>query len=102
VLSKANVYRIMRGGGAGWKIENETFNTLRNQGYNFEHNYGHVKKNFGSVFTYLMLLAFLIDQVQELSCPLFQKTLNKMGSRKLLWHKLEAYFESYYINSWDK
>ena len=45
----------MRGGRAGWKIENKTFNTLRNQGYNFEHNYGHGKKNFGSVFAYLML-----------------------------------------------
>ena len=29
------------GGRARWKIENETFNTLKNQGYNFEHNYGH-------------------------------------------------------------
>ncbi len=24
-----------------WKIENETFNTLKNQGYGLEHNYGH-------------------------------------------------------------
>jgi hypothetical protein len=24
----------MRGGRARWKIENETFNTLKNQGYN--------------------------------------------------------------------
>jgi hypothetical protein len=29
----------MRAGRARWKIENETFNTLKNQGYNFEHNY---------------------------------------------------------------
>ena len=24
-----------------WKIENETFNTLKNQGYHAEHNFGH-------------------------------------------------------------
>ena len=30
----------MRAGRCRWKIENETFNTLKNQGYNFEHNYG--------------------------------------------------------------
>ena len=37
-VSKRNVYHLMRGGRARWKIENETFNTLKNQGYNFEHN----------------------------------------------------------------
>jgi len=31
----------MRGGRARWKIENETYNTLKNQGYHFEHNFGH-------------------------------------------------------------
>src|SRR5215831_17967356 len=35
-VSKRNVYTLMRGGRARWKIENETFNTLKNQGYNFE------------------------------------------------------------------
>ena len=37
-VSKRNVYHLMRGGRARWKIENETFNTLKNQGYHFEHN----------------------------------------------------------------
>jgi hypothetical protein len=32
---------LMRGARARWKIENETFNTLKNQGYHFEHNFGH-------------------------------------------------------------
>jgi len=35
------VYRIMQGARARWRIENETFNTLKNQGYHFEHNFGH-------------------------------------------------------------
>src|SRR6266481_359759 len=34
-VSQRNVYQLMRGGRARWKIENETFNTLKNQGYNF-------------------------------------------------------------------
>src|SRR5712664_3943208 len=29
-VNKANVYKLMRGGRARWKIENETFNTLKN------------------------------------------------------------------------
>ena len=40
-VNKGTVYQIMRGGRARWRIENETFNTLKNQGYHFEHNYGH-------------------------------------------------------------
>lgn len=39
-ITQENVYQIMRGGRARWKIENETFNTLKNQGYHLGHNYG--------------------------------------------------------------
>ena len=35
-LSQRTVEKVMRGGRARWKIENETFNTLKNQGYHFE------------------------------------------------------------------
>jgi len=31
-VTKDNIYKLMRGGRARWKIENETFNTLKNQG----------------------------------------------------------------------
>jgi hypothetical protein len=37
-VTKGTVYQLMRGGRARWRIENETFNTLKNQGYHFEHN----------------------------------------------------------------
>ena len=36
LLTPENVWAIMRGGRARWKIENETFNTLKNQGYHLE------------------------------------------------------------------
>ncbi len=32
-VTTRNVFQLMRGGRAPWKIENETFNTLKNQGY---------------------------------------------------------------------
>jgi ribosome biogenesis protein Tsr3 len=37
-LTKDNVFKIMRAGRSRWKVENEVFNTLKHQGYNFEHN----------------------------------------------------------------
>lgn len=61
----------MRGARARWKLENETFNTLKNQGYHFGHNYGLGKQHLSEVFVFLMMLAFLIDQIQQLCCPLF-------------------------------
>lgn len=35
-LSRDNVYHVMRAGRSRWKVENETFNTLKNLGYNFD------------------------------------------------------------------
>ena len=58
-LAKYNVMQIAKAGRARWKIENETFNTLKNLGYNFEHNYGHGKKHLSTVFCMLMMLAFM-------------------------------------------
>ena len=45
----------MRAGRAQCKIENETFNTLKNQGYNFQHNYGHGYQNLCSIMIMLRI-----------------------------------------------
>src|SRR5208337_2473210 len=81
LLIPENVWDIMRGGRARWKIENETFNTLKNQGYHLEHNYGHGEQNLSVVLALLMMLAFLVDQVQQLCCPLFQAAWHKMKTK---------------------
>jgi len=78
-ITQANAMQIMRAARARWHIENETFNTLKNQGYNFSHNYGHGYENLCSVMTLLMLLAFLIDQVQQLCCKSYQKARAHVG-----------------------
>jgi len=76
-VTRLNVLMIMRGGRARWKIENETFNTLKNQGYGFEHNFGHGQNHLSVVFAVLMMLAFLVDQIQQLGDTLFQAVLKK-------------------------
>jgi hypothetical protein len=98
-ITKLNVFTIMRGGRARWKVENETFNTLKNQGYHFEHNFGHGKKNLSVVFVALMMLAFLVDQVQQLACELFQAVLEKKGSLKRLWEHMRALFKTIELKS---
>jgi hypothetical protein len=101
LIDNKNALLIAQGGRARWKIENETFNTLKNQGYQFEHNFGHGNKNLNTVFMLLMMLAFLIDQVQEAACGLFQSALQKGGTRKMLWEKMRAYFLICQVDSWQ-
>ena len=74
-IEQENLKLLMRGGRSRWKVENETFNTLKNQGYNFEHNYGHGNKYLSTILAMLMMLAFMIDQIQQHSCPLFNAAL---------------------------
>ncbi|MBX7232669.1 MAG: transposase [Bdellovibrionales bacterium] len=93
-LYESTARNIVKAGRARWKIENETFNTLKNQGYEFEHNFGHGYKNLSSNFAHLMMLAFLVDQLQELKCKVFQTALAKVfGKRSRLWQKLKSIYE---------
>jgi hypothetical protein len=82
VLTPEIVWVIMRGGRARWKIENETFNTLKNPGYHLEHNYGHGEENLSVVLALVMMLAFLVDQTQQMCCPLFQAAWGKLGTKR--------------------
>ena len=58
-------------GRARWKIENETFNVLKTNGYNLEHNFGRGKQTLASIFLSLARRARLAS-----------------GSRRLLRHLL--------------
>jgi hypothetical protein len=44
-MNKTNVIAMTKAGRCRWKIENECFNPLKNQGHHLEHNYGHGDKN---------------------------------------------------------
>jgi hypothetical protein len=57
-ITPGNVAELAACGRARWKIENETFNILKTNGYNLEHNFGHGKKTLASVLVTLNLLAF--------------------------------------------
>lgn len=101
-VTAQNVREIVKGARTRWKIENETFNTLKNQDYHFEHNYGHGLKTLSNVLAGLMLLAFLIDQCLEAVNLEFQKALKKMGQRIRLWYKLRSGFQWLHIETWEK
>jgi len=96
-----SVYKIMQAGRARWRIENETFNTLKNQGYNLGHNYGLGKKHLSAVFVHLMMLAFLVDQIQQLCCPLFNAAWQECGSKRYLWESIRSTFNTCIVSSME-
>jgi len=92
IVSKDNVRDMVKGGRARWKIENETFNTLKNQGYDIEHNYGHGKQYLSLNFFVLNLLAFFAHQILELCDSPYQSCRARFSSRKEFWNQLRCTF----------
>jgi len=62
-VGRENVAQIAACARARWKIENETFNVLKNNGYPLEHNFGHGKQHLAMTFAALNLLAFAIHTI---------------------------------------
>jgi hypothetical protein len=90
-IDENNVVTLVKGGRARWKIENETFNTLKNQGYHLEHNFGHGHHNLSIIFFMVNLLAFYIHQILDLTDSLYQKVrYTKFTSRKEFWNQLRC------------
>lgn len=62
-VTRDTVAEIVACARARWKIENESFNVLKANGYHLEHNFGHGKQNLAMVFAAMNLLAFAIHTV---------------------------------------
>ncbi len=82
---------LSRAARSRWKIENETFNTLKNVQY-LEHNFGHGTQHLSDTSAALMLLAFLIDQVLEMACPVMKRIFAKYYTRTATWERLRSSF----------
>jgi DDE family transposase len=100
-LNARSVDAVMRAGRARWKIENETFNTLKNQGYNFEHNYGHGKQNLATILALLMFLAFTVDQMIQRCWRLFRQVRGGLRTKAKLWDMVRSLFKVQHFPSMD-
>jgi len=78
-LDDGNVVRLAKGGRCRWKIENECFNTLKNQGYHLDHNFGHGKQYLSNNMYLLTLLVFFFHQIFELTDPAYQLCRHSNG-----------------------
>jgi hypothetical protein len=85
-----SVWDISRHGRLRWCIENEGFNTQKNQGYGLQHKYA--RKNFMAMQNYYQLLqiAHLINQLTE-KLQKVKQAIGQAGTTlKALWEDIMA------------
>ena len=100
-ISDKNVAQITRSGRARWENENESHNTLKNQGYNLEHNFGHGDLYLSMVLLCLNLLAFLTHTFMEISDSIYQAVRHELGARKTFWNDVRALLRYQNFDSWS-
>jgi hypothetical protein len=100
-ITKENVEHMTRAGRCRWKIENECFNTLKNQGYCISHNYGHGKQHLSYNMYLLTLLAFFFHQILELTDGMYQALRKSYGSKVHLWENLRSTNRMLVVDSWE-
>lgn len=102
IPNKDNVEDLEKGGRSKWHIENQTFNTLKNQGYNFGHNFGHGCKYLSITMCYLMFIAFEIDQIQEYCSYYFKKLKEALRAKIYIWEEVRGAFFNIEFSNWGE
>ena len=100
-VNKDNVAELAACGRARWKIENETFNTLKTKGYNLEHNFGHGKQHLAAFLATMNLIAFARHTVADLADASWREARKAVGTRKRFFEDLRALTTYLVFPSWD-
>ena len=100
-VERGNVAELAECARARWKIENETFNVLKQHGYHLEHNFGHGSKTLANVLVVLNLLAFSLHTACELTETLWQRARERLGARMRLFEHLRTITEYHTFPDWS-
>jgi hypothetical protein len=100
-ITSDNAKTLLDAARARWKIENECFNTLKNHGYNMEHNYGHGSDNLGYNIYNMILLAFTMHQIHQLTDKLFQEMRSQFGRLGSLCEEIRTMIHRFYFSSME-
>jgi len=99
-VTRKSAGEIAACGRARWKIENETFNVLKNNGYNLEHNFGHGKDTLASLLVALNLLAFAMHNACDLVEGSWQEGRRKVGAKMRLFEHIRTVTAYFVFPSW--
>jgi hypothetical protein len=99
--TRENISALISSARARWKIENETFNVLKNNGYHLEHNFGHGKLTLSNILVTLNLLAFTMHNACDVIELLWQQARATAGARKRLFTLLWALTTCQVFLAWN-
>jgi hypothetical protein len=80
-VCKNNIKELIKIGRSRWKIENNNFNVLKNNGYHLTHNFGHGENHLAHTLAILNILAFCFHNVLSLTDKTWQSSLSKYKSK---------------------
>ena len=100
-VNHVTVEELATCGRTRWKIENETFNTLKTGGYHLEHNYGHGRQNLAALLVAFNLLAFALHTLCDHAEELWRLARAKVSSRAQFFARLVAITSFLIFPSWD-
>lgn len=100
-VTRQTVAEIAACARARWKIENESFNVLKNNGYHLEHNFGHGKQNLAMMFAAMNLLAFAFHTVCDCLEDLWIKARQAKRARKRLFEHIRTITAYLVFPSWE-
>ena len=89
-IDEHNIKALVNAGRTRWKVENENNNTLKTQGYHFEHNYGHGQQHLSALLATLILRAFLFHTVLPLFDRQYQQLRHYLSARTVFFDDLRA------------
>ena len=99
-ITDANAAAIAACARARWKIENQSFNVLKNNGYHLEHNFGHGKDRLAMLFAAMNLLAFAFHTVCDHLEATWKAARTAKGSRKRFFEHLRTLSAYLVFPSW--
>lgn len=88
-VSQKNVRELCQAGRTRWRIENEGFNTQKNQGYALKHKFSRKNLHAAKNYHQCMNIAHIINQLMQLSIS-FQRLLVNKNTLKEIWNDLKS------------
>jgi hypothetical protein len=99
-ITKDTAAQIVACARARWKIENESFNVLKNNGYCLEHNFGHGTDRLAMLFAAMNLLAFAFHTVCDILEAKWLTARNAKGSRARFFEHIRTVSAYILFPSW--
>ncbi len=99
-VNEETVVELATCGRARWKIENETFNTLKTRGYHLEHNFGHGKEHLANLLITMNLLAFAFHTVCDLVSKRWHEAREAFGARRQFFQDLRSITRYHLFTDW--